>query len=138
MAKQFDGQGFRDPIVQHITDMVQDMLNGPQGEIAHGKVEAETMRVCLDIPKAWILFAAWHALSERDLITDELRLWQVHECELTDDAVWDYMRRRVRPYLTRLLEAELHVRLFAVSNGRDSLFWKREDNPFNDGPERPF
>lgn len=133
MAKEFDEEGFNHPTVKHVTDMVHDLLNGADGGIIGGDRDRDTMRVCFDIPKAWILFAAWKTMTRRDADTGKLEHWAVEQHDLDDEAVWDFMRRQVRPYLYRLLDNELHASLHHVCHGMDGMFWTGED----DAPDEP-
>ena len=96
-------------------------------------LDRDTMRVCFDIPKAWILFAAWKTMTRRDADTGKLEHWAVEQHDLDDEAVWDFMRQRVRPYLYRLLDNEMHASLHHVCHGMDGMFWTGED----DAPDEP-
>lgn len=133
MAREFDEEGFNHPTVKHVTDMVHDLLNGADDGIILGDRDRDTMRVCLDIPKAWILFAAWQALTYRDTDTGKLEHWGVERHDLDDEEVWNFMRRRVRPYLYRLLDNDMHTQLHYVCHGMAGMFWTGED----DRPDRP-
>ena len=133
MAKEFDEEGFNHPTVKHVTDMVHDLLNGADDGIIRGDRNRDTMRVCFDIPKAWILFAAWQALTYRNEDTGRLEHWAVEQHDLDNEEVWNFMRRHVRPYLHRLLDNEMHAQLHYVCQGMDGMFWTGED----DAPDKP-
>lgn len=127
MPRRFDEEGFRDPAVKELTELVMDMINGPNQDHLYRRSRPETMRVAIEVPKAWILFAAWQARSRRNLSTNTLELWPFQDIDLSDEASWQEMHHDAQRYLAFVLEGALSAQLDDVEKGRDRLFWDEND-----------
>ena len=87
--------------IEILTDQVHDLLHGPDGEVDGSK--AETMRVVLDIPKAWIHLAAWLELTARE------RNYSGHTfSDVNVPLGWENKRRWAKVFFWRMINNQMH------------------------------
>ena len=101
-----------------LTDEVHRLIAGENAEIRCGGEKADTMRLVLDVPKAWVLLAAWLHTSGHDRETGEPRSDHVHQWPYGDDAEkWDHLRKLARRYFAGEIHYSMHDHLHYLCTG---------------------
>ena len=99
--------------VQRLVDVVHDLLNGPDGQ---GQLDYsfEKERVIVDIPKAWVVLAAWLAIKERKRRAGKLDDSAFMRPD-SPDHVDKHVRTWARRYLWRLIHDRMHWELHELA-----------------------
>lgn len=99
--------------VRLLVDTVHDLLDGPDGQGQHD-YSFETERIVLDIPKAWVVLAAWLAIKERKRSAGKLEASAFMRPE--DPAHVDrHIRTWARRFLWRVIHNQMHAHLHALA-----------------------
>lgn len=107
-----------DANLKALTDEVHRLINGENNAVVFGDEKAETMRLVLDVPKAWILLAAWLRTSGHDRQTGEPRSDHVHQWPYGDDTEkWDHLRKLARRYFASEIHESMHDHLHYLCTG---------------------
>ena len=127
-----------DASTKALTDEVHRLINGENNAVTFGEEKVETMRLVLDVPKAWVLLAAWLHTSGHDRETGEPRSDHVHQWPYDDDKEkWDHLRRLARRYFAGEIHEAMHDHLHYLSTGSHSYLNSRPKEPSQEVQQKP-
>lgn len=127
-----------DASVKALTGEVHRLIAGENAEISLGDEKAETMRLVLDVPKAWILLAAWLHTSGHDRETGEPRSDHVHQWPYGDDAEkWDHLRKLARRYFAGEIHESMHDHLHYLCTGGHYALRSLPKEPSQEARQKP-
>lgn len=113
-----------DPRVKKITDLIHDLL--PHDE------PLETVRVSLDVPKAWFLLGALIHASQRNPDTGALYVPPLDFLVDDDGNLHPHAKRLGKRWLYETIREEGHTDLHYVCHGARPPFSEPEDKPKED------